>query len=66
MDATSECTNKKVHIPLMGTNIALFGFDELTYSRYIKNAALNKLSFFRASISIVIYKKSRDKVSLYN
>ena len=66
MDATSECTNKKVYIPLMGTNIALFGFDELTSFRYIKNTALNKLSFLRASISIVIYEKSRDKVSLYD
>lgn len=66
MDITDECAGKHVYIPVMGTKIALFGIDDLASFEYIKNAALNKKCSLRASISIVIYEASRDKVSIYD
>ncbi|MBQ7250446.1 MAG: hypothetical protein IJS37_03790 [Bacilli bacterium] len=66
MDITDECAGKHVYIPVMGTKIALFGIDELSSFEYIKNAALNKKCTLRASLSIVIYEDSRDKVSIYD
>ena len=66
MDITDECAGKHVYIPVMGTKIALFGIDDLASFEYIKNAALNKKCSLRASISIVIFEESRDKVSIYD
>lgn len=66
MDITDECAGKHVYVPVMGTKIALFGIDELSSFEYIKNAALNKKCSLRASISIIIYEGSRDKVSIYD
>ena len=66
MDITDECAGKHVYIPVMGSKIALFGIDDLASFEYIKNAALNKKCSLRASISIVIYENSRDKVSIYD
>ena len=66
MDITDECAGKHVYIPIMGTKIALFGIDDLSSFEYIKNAAINKKCSLRASISIVIFEDSRDKVSIYD
>ena len=66
MDITDECAGQHVYIPVMGTKIALFGIDDLASFEYIKNAALNKKCSLRASISIVIFEESRDKVSIYD
>lgn len=66
MNITDDCAGKHIYIPVMGTKIALFGINELSSFEYIKNAALNKKNSLRASITIVIYEKNRDRVSIYD
>ena len=64
--ATNQCQGRDVYIPLMGTQMSLFGLDCARAYEIMKAAFINQKSSLKSSITFVIYNGDKDKVSIYD